>query len=545
MTMTRRSLLSVLMATPLGVAGGCCAHSYPKAGPLQLETGTRGLLASSTVRAAARRFPVIDAHAHFFNGSDVPVRGFVSECLGHRAPPVAQPLLRFLGRLAEKIAERAPTAADELLKLDDLAKSPATAASVGSRVDTERRAAAQRVADVIRDSDFQREYLRIKGQAPRAAAAGQRTSGQMQASDVLQVIDEAEQPAPRPAALAAGPADMDAEVADGLLAFLHYMVSYRWVNLQSYRKAYTLDENAFGVDATIGALVDFDYWLDCPPRSGHDDQVRVHQRLYEMYAPEKPDPDRRPYFYPVVAYNPWTDITQGGAALKRVVDACTKGDFVAAKIYPPTGFRPGGNAAIHADTRKSRPDLKKLDAALATFFERCAELRIPVLAHTARSNGRDNAHDEFGGPEGWKRVLVQAASATATPILSFGHFGGAAWTANFADLIGSHPRLALYADLGYWEELMCQDGPDGACKTALTQLKAALSVPVCGTAETLVDRTMFATDWLMLSQVKRWAEYPGRLHDSIRTLLDANDVKVAKVFGGNAISCFGLDRPRS
>jgi len=540
MRISRRDLLRTVAAAPALIAGGCCTRSYPRAASLAPTPRSRGFFAvPAATRTAARTYPVIDVHAHFFNGSDVPVRGFVGDCLGHAAGP-AQPLFKLLALLAERIADAAPTAVDELHRLDELESLPGmTAATIRDKAEAERSAAAQRTADVVRNSAFEREYLRMTTRGQRAARAG---GTHLQAHDVMRAVDAGERPSRAPAAVAA--AASQADVADGLLAFLYYMVSYRWVNLDSYRRVFTLGEDAFGFDATLGALVDFDYWLDCAPPSTHDDQVRLHQRLYEMHAPRTRDSNQRPYFYPVVAYNPWTDITQDGAALKRLVDACTRGNFVAAKIYPPIGFRPAGNAASDEGTRKRRPDRQKLDATLKRFFDTCAERRIPVLAHTSRSNGRDSVHDEFGGPDGWSRLLIQYAAAPNTPILDFGHFGGSAWTTTFAALIGGNPKMALYGDLGYWDELMCAPADSEACVGSRARLKAALRVPIGESGETVLDRTMFATDWLMLSQVKRWAEYPERLHDSLRAVLDGTgaDEGVARIFGGNALNCFRLDR---
>ena len=549
-TFTRRSLLRVLLAAPAGAAGACCLSKYPK--PIG-ESRPQGdvmpsiLAPPSAARTVAGRLgPVIDVHAHFFNASDVPVRGFVEECLGHRAPQSVQLLLKAAARIAETLAASAPTAAKELSELTMLvettAKVAAPADAVQTQLERERRETARRLAEAIRNSEFQRQYRRMKQPAAQPVSGVPRI-GPLSPDEILDVLAEsARPPAPgtRPTA-AIGVQTTDAEVADGMLGFLNYMLSPRWVNLQSYMMAFTTDPNAFGVDKVLGSLVDFDYWLDCPPRSAHEDQVRLHQRLYELHS-RASGGGKEPYFYPVVSYNPWTDINQAGAALTRVVQACTKGDFVAVKIYPPTGFRPAGNATIPAETKKARPDLKELDATLRAFFETCAELRIPVLAHAARSNGRDHTHDEFGGPKGWEALLERYASASRTQIVDFGHFGGgqgANWTQDFAALVARHPRMSLFADLGYWEELMCSDPPAPVCGFARERLKAALKVPIPGTNETVLDRTMFGTDWLMLSQVKRWAEYPAMLHDSLRSLVE-NDADVAKVFGGNARNCFRL-----
>jgi predicted TIM-barrel fold metal-dependent hydrolase len=493
-----------------------------------------GVLAppSNAVRAASGRGPVIDAHAHFFNASDVPVRGFLEECLGHRAPAAARLLIKALAHLADRLAERAPTAAQELEELNAIAGANLAAAQ--TRFEAERRATAARVADAVRGSEFERRYRQLKRRSPGPAA---QRSGSLSPDEILGIVDTVEDPTA--VQLSAAELDFDGEIADGMLGFLNYMLSYRWVNLQSYMKAFTVGPNAFGIDAVVGALIDFDYWLDCPPRSAHDDQLSVHQRLYELHV-RRDDSGTVPYFYPVVAYNPWTDINQKGAGLARVVHACTKGNFVGVKIYPPSGFRPAGNATIPAETCKSRPNLKELDSTLAAFFSTCADLQIPVIAHAARSNGRDDAHDEFGGPDGWSMLLSHFASASRTPIVSFGHFGGAsAWTAEFAALVASHPSMSLYADLGYWEELMCS-GPSPKCTAALDLLKDALKVSVGTAGETLASRTMFATDWLMLSQVKRWATYPAGLQDSLGQILGSSSPDVAKILGGNAKKCFKL-----
>ena len=150
-----------------------------------------------------------------------------------------------------------------------------------------------------------------------------------------------------------------------MLGFLS-LFSRRRVNLRLYMKVYMTDARAFGVYKVLGALVDFDYWLDCPPRSAHDDQVRLHQRLNELNV-RRAQTTAPPIRISIRRCLQSLDRHQSkwGSARPRVVNACTKGNFVAAKIYPPTGFRPAGNDTIQRPRpRKHRPDLKKLDATL-------------------------------------------------------------------------------------------------------------------------------------------------------------------------------------
>ena len=145
-----------------------------------------------------------------------------------------------------------------------LTAAPAAAADASRFVDdaltTERTAAARRVVDAIRGTDFEREFRRLKAQASVAGVS----AGPVTADEVLDIVGASERPASatEPAVADASPAT-GASDADGLLAFLKYMLSMRWSNVQTYMGAYTLDANAAGVETVFGALVDFDYWLDC------------------------------------------------------------------------------------------------------------------------------------------------------------------------------------------------------------------------------------------------------------------------------------------
>jgi hypothetical protein len=244
----------------------------------------------------------------------------------------------------------------------------------------------------------------------------------------------------------------------------------RAANVRTYIEAFSPDDGSFGVDMVLGALVDFDYWLDCPPRSAHDDQVALHQHLATMHGG---------YMRPVVAYNPWTDIEQNGAALKRVRDAWASGMFVGVKIYPPTGFLPAANATTAVDTKKRRPDLQRLDDALGAFFTLCAQERIPVIATRAHSNGRDAAHDEFSGPN-------QLGETAAQSCRGYEDANHQPWSlrrrqpGNELDtaIRGSDeglPTVRLFGDLGYWDHLMCENPND--CTSARNRLKDVLRTP--------------------------------------------------------------------
>ena len=465
---------------------------------------------------------MIDVHAHFFNGSDVPVRGFIGECLGHNAPPYLQPLMRAMARLGEAIAGRAPTARQELDELLALAAAVGGRSeserrqSVDSWFDADRRRAAQNAAEIVRGSEFERRYRELDPQSNPSSAA-----------DVFQVAAEARTPRPARRQQTRGLQEQRALGAKAQLEFLVYMVSKRASNLRTYIEAFAPEEGA-GVDMVLGSLVDFDYWLDCPPRSAHDDQLQLHQQIAAAHGG---------FMKPVAAYNPWTDINQSGAGLTRILNAWRQDAIVAVKIYPPTGFMPADNALVPVKTSKRRPDLRRLDGALAKFFDTCAEHNIPVIAHAARSNGRDNAHDDFSSPVSWTRLLRRYAAGSKTPILDLGHFGGddggTTWTLQFAQLMKERSDARIFADIGYWDQLMCDDAVK--CRQARERLKTALAVPITSST-TVADRVMFGTDWLMSSQITDWQEYPARVREALRAI--TSEAVVDRILGQNALECF-------
>ena len=529
MFVTRRELLTLLGA-PVA-AGGCCLRGYPEPtrfDPRDSAAPVVPLVEPAGTRAHGLSAPVIDVHAHFFNGSDVPVRGFVAECIGHSQDPPLRQLIELAAPLLEALSLLAPTAADELKQLRAFDREvqglSSTEASerFAALIDAERTLASQRLADLIRGTALERALLRMK-----TPPGGPTRRGALSGSEIRAIVQRTRVPSPRTGVRFSRSASL-AEIADGFIGFLFYMLSLRASNLEAHHDAFSSGPNAFGIDLVLGALVDFDYWVDCPPRSAHDDQLAVHARLAQA---------RPKYFKPLVAYNPWTDIQQNGAGLARVVKAIKDCKFAGVKIYPPMGFMPAGNAVNYPPTSKKHPNLTELDKALKKFFAKCAEIGAPVLAHTARSNGRDEYHDEFGGPAGWRRLIDGYAANDRVATIDFGHFGDRAWMQDFAVLLQDKYERRLYGDLGYRKELMCPPIPDDPCRDGRYRLREALDVTFKD-GKTVADRLMFGTDWLMISLLKGWPDYPALLLESLQAI--ASPEELEKIVGLNAINCFNL-----
>jgi hypothetical protein len=315
---------------------------------------------------------------------------------------------------------------------------------------------------------------------------------------------------------------------EGVLAFVGYMMSPRWSNLQTYKRAFSTGNSSIGVKQVLGALVDFDGWLNGKVRSSHRAQMELHALMSQLSGG---------YMRPVMSYNPWSDAVDSGASLKLLEEAKNRG-FVGAKIYPPNGFRPWGNAGRPPD-RRGGPTGDQIEAALRAFWLKCRDWNLPVMAHAAPSMGRDNAHDLLSSPDNWESLIkADFWQDDRGPRVNLGHFGGdenhpddvagANWPNKFAGIMGEERGDLLFADLGYWEGLECRH-VNTECRKARDRLSSALKTGVGnGTAN---DRLMFGSDWLMLSKEKGWPSYARQLFKSMQVIDPAG---VQAIFEGNA-----------
>jgi predicted TIM-barrel fold metal-dependent hydrolase len=233
---------------------------------------------------------------------------------------------------------------------------------------------------------------------------------------------------------------------------------------------------------------------------------------------------------PLVAYNPWSDVLDNGKTLIRTLDALDQRGFVGVKIYPPNGFRPYGNTnSLGIPTTPGMPAAADLDRVLLGLWDECSKRNVPVMAHTGNSMGSDDTHNEAAGPIGWQ-ALITARGSTRPARVNLGHFGGDSpkddWNTELARMMATPQGAGLYGDLGYWEELRCQKGLMN-CSTREKLARAVKDHPI------VRERLMYGSDWLMLSQERRWDCYP---FDILAALPEG--LSTEAVFGGNAKKCF-------
>lgn len=538
---TRREALAMLGGAAVVGISGCCelrpfpSPQIPPTAAGFTESATTGFLAPRRINMQGAPTPdCVDAHAHFFNASDVTIKGYLEGPVAYSMGGVLGELVRLLAPIADALGEVAPTASAEFSELSALCALPLSDEDRRQRAiearQREREAISKEFDKLTRASKgraFRQQYERLM-QAPLGASTTERRIRirrldqdslllAMQTSEAL--VDEG--------TVTSFAASDQAPYAEGILAFVGYIMSSRLSNLLTYQAAFTEGNGTIGVRRTLGALVDFDRWLACAPRSAHEDQMRLHLKLSEV---------SRNYMLPVISYNPWTDIVEHERSLALVEDA-VKAGFVAVKIYPPNGFRPWGNASFPS---KEGPTGKEIDTALQKFWRKCQELNVPVLAHAGPSMGRDAYHSGLSGPEEWQRLLdADFWSGAEGPRVSLGHFGGdelqTDWTSRFAQLMARPRGQHVYADLGYWEGLQCAHVGAATCKCAKERLAKVLDDQLDGN-ESVADRVMYGSDWLMLSKEKNWPSYAQQLVKAIR---EVSPGSVERIFGQNAKKCFG------
>jgi predicted TIM-barrel fold metal-dependent hydrolase len=550
----RRDALRALGALGVATLGACCQlRPFPSndigSGPLVIS-GSDEILRPARIGDYQRPRSVryaIDAHAHFFNATDLNVGGFIA---GPAAAEYASrygalygDFLKAMAPLVDELSVMAPTAKEEYCDLLVMSRQPQMLGAkrveaLRGEMARRRKKIAKEISDSMMSRGIWRRYveLRTREFKERGMKADD-VLGRLSSEEiVLQQIDPVQRRAEYERTIRNVPKAQRRYTGDsgGVLEFVGHMLSSRWMNLRDYQWFYTSDSHAFGIDCAFGALVDFDYWLDCPPRSGRHDQIALHTLIAQMSGG---------YMLPMVAYNPWTDIKRDGESYRFVVDAVTQYGFIGIKIYPPMGFYPYGNGYLKRLTNLPEPDPQALNRALAHMFEFAASHGIPVMAHANDSFGRDAASGRYAGPDGWRELLLKMRADGLNATVDLGHFGGdvpeppcspsqcpngnPAWPSQFAELMKGFPKARVYGDIAYWEEMrIC---PSPKCMTASKRLSDAASA-YAG----ISGRIMYGSDWLLLSQESEWASYPAQIAQNIRGF-DLGDL-----FWKNARDCFGL-----
>jgi predicted TIM-barrel fold metal-dependent hydrolase len=342
-------------------------------------------------------------------------------------------------------------------------------------------------------------------------------------------------------------ADRYTDMARGLLSGDGKISRYfRWATLfnSPRRKIVAEIERLYGgadrVRLFTPALIDFSRWLDDEPRSNLESQVRVMERIQRLERPS--------IVHCFAPYDPWREIVDqenggGNTALDLVKWAINDMGFIGVKLYPPMGFMPAGNEGANLAYPERAGDIpqftKKLDKALDDLFSWAASQGVPIMAHSADSNGAGPGYSGRASPANWRPVLEKYPDLRLN-LAHFGGFekslaGGQDWEDIRVALVSSGARN-LYADVGYLSEIL----PDQSDQAEMQRLSAAFARYVAS-SDVEVEHLMFATDWIMLGQEGGFADY----FETVDRFVQAAGItgeKRNRFLGGNAARFLGLGR---
>jgi predicted TIM-barrel fold metal-dependent hydrolase len=204
------------------------------------------------------------------------------------------------------------------------------------------------------------------------------------------------------------------------------------------------------------ALVDFSKWVEDDHNNPMSQQIAVMSRIARR--------KNGPRIHGFVGFDPLRQAMyeknhgpDAENSLKLAQRAIAEQGFIGIKLYPPMGFRPSDNAKLGKDfpchVRFGVPDEKGpcaantpvghdgigsepgalLDDVLMRLYAWCADNNVPIMAHTANSNGTSPDYDMRADPKFWKPVL---AAFPKLP-LNLAHFG------NFVTIDAQHDPIPI------------------------------------------------------------------------------------------------------
>lgn len=528
----RRALLAAIPASALAPLAACASIAR---------------LCPNDPSISNRTTPLtIDVHAHFFNGSDLQIRKFLSATtVGPKSE--LRPIVDGAGALLQILGwSLAPNAKQEMRTIARYADALKSCEGPEQL----RRAAAssfQEGYDIGRMELFAASNELYKAPSGAAVLGPQNSSkglGSAIAALPQQYDDFVRLSRDEASVLGSQPTPL------GYIRYLLNNFNYRHVNAIDYLTTYSKG-SARKVDLVVASLVDFDWWLaqgNAPPTS-LDEQVDVMRTISVVLG------GRVHGFAPFCPFRETMTIGPDGmgASLRLVKRAIETEGFIGVKLYPPMGFAPWGNGELSKWSDKAglpgaaaASDFgKRLDAAMEALFLYCLKNDVPVMAHTNHSNGPNEDFKSLAGSEYWTKALDKFKGLR----VSFGHFGDTdveddgKRTREFLKLFSSASDsggAAAYADTGYYAGVLLNQGK---MRDVLAGLYAASKDHI------LRERLMYGSDWSMILPQKNVERYLSAFMDVMRkieALQPGTTVRQTSLsnafFGTNAAEFLGLTK---
>jgi len=488
----------------------------------------------------------IDTHTHFFNGSDLQIREFLSQTtVGPESELYS--LVKTMAGVLQKLAWATAPGVEQ--------ERAAMAAYRAQLQQCPGRAAPWEPASGAAQQGYMLGRAALQSAAagpPQAGAPAILSAADGQRDALYAVIDslpptlEQFEGNSRPAILETRP------TLAGFVRFLFHHFNFRYVNALDYFQTYS-SVSARKIDMAVASLVDFDYWL-AQGRTAPTplaDQVELMSELSVLLGGR---------VHGFVAFCPFRetmtlDSAGVGDALRLVRHAIERRGLIGVKLYPPMGFAAWGNSG--KNVWKGKPTLDRvawqsgfgarLDRAMDSLFRYCQDNDVPIMAHTNESNGPYKEFRALAGSQYWKQAFDRHPGLR----VSFGHFGDS----DIEDVQGKRNRPFLdlmtagagssganaFADSGFFAGTMIDQGRMRDTLLALYRSHNGV----------MRERLMYGSDWHMILTQQNVRHYLADFIELMKRVEEEQDTAGITrpglpdaFFGRNAAEFLGLRRQR-
>lgn len=491
--------------------------------------------------------PVIDVHCHFFNASDVPVRGFVEyvalgelreeffpQTAGVQAKGLFNGLIAFL---VEILSRDAVSAADESARLK--ARRPLASAAERQQRKTDA------LADAILEMDRRSKGPVIMRRGDDGVAANYDGLLELLAQEagVARPLDRSRVLSRSEAVALAGGLQRPQGKLRRYIAFAQLLLDDREAIAREYLRVFA---PSGCVSLATPSFLDMQKWLgDSHQRSSLREQVEVMDLLQREMA------GTGLKVHSFLGFDPWR-AAEGGGSLKLVKEAILERGFVGVKLYPPMGFRAIDNDGLSSP---GRPAPKGIDKALRELYGWCETNDVAIMAHAENSLGSNCGYGHRASPRWWAEVLSLYPKLRVN-LAHFGSFdelinpggfpslpprcaadayGKEAWETIIGKTIRDDAREYLFADLSYLYELT---GPGkGDVKRAIIGYLGQFREDY----DPEVRHLLYGTDWTMIAKEPDNENYMSRLAEQLSAAGFSPDQR-QNIFWRNAARYLGLGR---
>lgn len=484
----------------------------------------------------------IDTHTHFFNGSDLQVREFLSQTTVGPGSEL-YPLVKEMSGLLQKLAwHAAPNAQQERVAIAKYAERLKECAGPDQlrQISWSSQQDGYKVGK--RELQLAATDLQRTGNAPAVLGPSGGKAGIGAAIEGLpETVQEFEGENP-PLVLQTQP------TVAGYLRFVLHHFNYRHVNAIDYLTTYS-QRGPRNIDLAVASLVDYDYWLArgrATPTSLAD-QVGLMSEISVLLG------GRVHGFVPFCPFRETMTLDTAGVgdSMRLVKRAIENNGFIGVKLYPSMGFAAQGNTGKTVwkgkktlDEAAWKPEFgAHLDKAMSSLFGYCEENDVPIMAHTNNSNGPYKEFLELAGSRYWKLALEKFPGLR----VNFGHFGDSDIedhhgndTLPFLKLMTSangSAGLHAFADSGFFAGAMIHQGE--MRDTLVSLYKAENGI--------MRERLMYGSDWSMIltqknvkNYLENFVQLMGRVEQEAPELVARQTSLSNAFFGRNAVEFLGL-----